>query len=241
MTTNLLSAIRTQLTPAIVHHLSSLVSESPVNTQQAVDEVLPTLLTGVIRLSSSGDGPARLVDLINHRNYERLLNNLSGLFDKGNTAKALIASGQDILRTVFAGKLSAVSALIAHTTHITNASASVLLSLTAPLVVGTLGRVRAAHGLNAIGLSTLLLDQRDTIAEHAPAGLADVLELNSRSGLDTPFAHAATAIGPNEEAWKAWKNKGNRSGRPPWWLLLLGIVALSVVYWLWGRGPGSAL
>jgi len=100
MTTSLLGDIRTELTPAMVHHLSSLLGESPVNTQKAVDGVLPTLLAGVMHLSSSEDGPPRLVNLISHRNYERLLNNLSGMFDKGNTAKILIASGRDILSAI---------------------------------------------------------------------------------------------------------------------------------------------
>ncbi len=160
MTTSLLNDIKTQLTPDMVQHLSSLLGESPANTQKAVDQVLPTLLASVMHLSSSSDdGPTRLVNLINHRNYERLLNNLSGLFDKGNTVKILIASGRDILSTLFAGKLSAVSTLIANDNGVTNASASSLLSLTAPLVVGTLGRARAAQGLNAVGLTTLLLNQ----------------------------------------------------------------------------------
>ena len=41
----------------------------------------------------------------------------------------------------------------------------------------------------------------------------------------------------NEEAWAAWEAKGRGSSRPPWWLLLLGILALGVVYWLWGGTP----
>ncbi len=236
MTTSLLSDIKTQLTPDMVHHLSALLGESAVNTQKAVDEVLPTLLTGVMHLSSSGDGPARLVGLINHRNYERLLNNLSGLFDKGNTTKTLIASGQDILSTLFAGKLSAVSALIANANGVTSASASSLLSLTAPVVVGILGRVRAAQGLNAIALTTLLLGQREGIAGQAPAGLAGVLGLNSGMNLSEANTDTATGMAPNEGAWERWEKRGKRSARPPWWALLLGIVALSVVYWLWGQG-----
>src|SRR5689334_12128120 len=154
MATTLLGDIKTQVTPDMVQHLSSLLGESPANTQKAVDEVLPTLLASVMHLSSSEDGPTRLVNLINHRNYERLLNNFSGLFDQGNTVKILIASGRDILSTLFAGRLSAVSALLANANGVTNDSASNLLSLTAPLVVGTLGRVRAAQGLNAVGLTT---------------------------------------------------------------------------------------
>jgi hypothetical protein len=38
----------------------------------------------------------------------------------------------------------------------------------------------------------------------------------------------------NEEAWEAWKEKGRGNSRPPWWMLLFGLLALSVNYWLWG-------
>ena len=56
-------------------------------------------------------------------------------------------------------------------------------------------------------------------------------------------ASADTTAGENlsVKAWEEWKKKGERSSRPPWWLLLLGITALSVVYWLWGQGPGVVL
>jgi hypothetical protein len=49
---------------------------------------------------------------------------------------------------------------------------------------------------------------------------------------------SVTEIVPNSITWKAWQEKGKGSSRPLWWLLLLGVLALSVVYWLWGRGPG---
>lgn len=57
----------------------------------------------------------------------------------------------------------------------------------------------------------------------------------------TPDLRSATETVPNSITWEAWTEKGKASSRPPWWLLLLGIVTLSVIYWLWGRGPGVAL
>jgi hypothetical protein len=45
----------------------------------------------------------------------------------------------------------------------------------------------------------------------------------------------------NEQAWEAWKEKGRGTSRPPWWLLLFGLLALGVVYWLWGQGPEVTL
>ena len=73
MATSLLNDIKTQLTPDMVQHLSSLLGESPANTQKAVDQVLPTLLASVMHLSCSEDGPTRLVNLINHRKLRAAL------------------------------------------------------------------------------------------------------------------------------------------------------------------------
>ena len=68
------------------------------------------------------------------------------------------------------------------------------------------------------------------------AGAAQVLE--PKSGPDRGAMPPDTVAGKSarEEAWAAWEAKGRGSSRPPWWLLLLGLVALSAVYWLWGRG-----
>jgi hypothetical protein len=47
--------------------------------------------------------------------------------------------------------------------------------------------------------------------------------------------------GPERKTLTAWEKRSKDSGRPPWGWLLLGIVALSLVYWLWGRETGETL
>ena len=73
------------------------------------------------------------------------------------------------------------------------------------------------------------------------AGAANVLEPNRAP--DRGAVPHDTAVGKiaSEEAWAAWEAKGRGSSRPPWWLLLLGLLALSVVYWVWGRSPRGTL
>jgi hypothetical protein len=189
-----------------------------------------------MNFSSSGSGATQLVDLITHGDYGNVLNNLSGLLNEGNTAERMMISGRNILSLVFAGKLPAVSELITSSSGIKNTSASSLLSLAAPVVLGVVARARAAQRLNAVGLTTLLLGQKEGIARLAPAGLASILGLTNGTKLGEARADMATGMVPTGGSQAPWEQRGKGSSRPPWWALLLGVVALSVVYWLWGQG-----
>jgi outer membrane protein OmpA-like peptidoglycan-associated protein len=237
MTTNLVESITRQLTPDMIQRIGALLNEAPAHTQKAVDGAIPTLLAGLIHLSFSGNGPTRLLDLIYHRNYGRLLNNLSGLLDGGNTAQTLIASGQDILSTLFAGKLHTVSELIATASGVTSTSASSLLSLTAPVVVGVVGRVRAAQGLNAASLTKVLMDQTDDISRQAPTGLAEVFGLSSIADLGYRLVGAVTGMTP-DTAIRVAEPAREASLLQKWRWPVLIVVPLGLLYFLVGRDPG---
>lgn len=80
---------------------------------------------------------------------------------------------------------------------------------------------------------------RNLVGEsHTPvtpdAGATNALEPNSASTLDVVPPNPAAGEVSNEKAWEEWKEKGKGSARPPWWALVFGLLALSVVYWLWG-------
>ncbi len=68
-------------------------------------------------------------------------------------------------------------------------------------------------------------------------GMAKVPEPNREAQRGTVSPDLAAGRVANEQAWEAWKEKGRGTSRPPWWLLLFGILALGVVYWLWGGAP----
>jgi len=238
MKTNLLESITEQLTPEMIQHVSTLVGETPAHTQKAVDGAIPTLLAGLMHLSSLENGPAQLVNLINHRNYGRLLNNLSGLLDEGNTAQILMASGRDILSTLFAGKLSTVSELIATASGVTSASASSLLSLTAPVVLGVVERARAMQALNAAGLTKVLMGQKDDIFRMAPTGLAGVFGLSNLAQLGSGLTGTATEMTPDTVRRVAADPVGDESMLKKWRWPVLVVVALGLIYFLVGRDIG---
>jgi OOP family OmpA-OmpF porin len=232
MATNLLESTTKQLTPEMIQHVGALIGETPVHTQKAVDGAIPTLFAGLIYLSSSEKGPTQLLDLLNHDNYGRLLNNLSGLLERGNTAQILMTAGRDILDTLFAGKLGAVSEIIATTSGVTSASASSLLSLTAPVVVGIVGKARAMQGLNAAGLTKVLMGQKDDISRLAPAELAGVFGLSSITDLGSGLAGTETGATSDTVRRAASAPVREVGLLKKWSWPVLAVVVLGLLYFL---------
>lgn len=241
MSTNLLESMTNQLTPQMIQKVSSRLGETPAQTQKAVDGAVPTLLAALMHFSSLPNGPTQLLDLINHDNYGRLLNNLSGLCDEGNTTHKVTTAGQEILRIVFADKLDAVSERIAAASGVTNASASLLLSLTAPVVVGVLGRVRAVQGLNATRLVTVLMGQKEVIAKLTPAGLAGVFGSSTLTPLEPKLTDAKAARTPDPVRRMAVDVVKDTSTLKKWRWPILGVVTIGLLSFLVSRDTGGIL
>jgi outer membrane protein OmpA-like peptidoglycan-associated protein len=139
---------------------------------------------------------------------------------------------------LFAGKLSAVNELIATASGVTSASASSLLSLTAPVVLGVLERVRAAQGLNAARFATLLMGQKDDVSRLVPAGLAEVLGLSNIADLGAGPVGTVTGMTPDTVRRAAADPVRDESALKKWRWPVLAVGALSLIYFLVGRDTG---
>lgn len=189
MATNLVESVKELLTPDVMQKVCALIGENPANTQKAVDSTVPSLLAGLTNyVSSSPDGATRLLSFLNQGNYASPLSNLSSLLSGGSTTQSFMNSGKEILSMLFGGKLGSLTDLIANTSGVKSSSASSLLSLIAPLLLGVLGR----QGLTASSLVSLLTGQKDLISRLAPAGLASILGLRNLTDLGSNVTGAAT-------------------------------------------------
>ena len=230
MATNLLDSISDHLTPQMIQHVSARLDETPAQTQQAVDKAIPTLLASLIHFSST-NGSSQLLDLFNRANYGRLLNNLSGLLDEGNTTQNVMAAGQEVLSAVLADKLNAVSELIATASGVTNTSASSLLCLTAPVVLGVLGRVCAAQGLDDTQFAMLLMGHKEAIVKLAPVGLAEGVGVSDLTHLDAWPAGMAPEMTTDLLRAESMLNK--------WRWPVLGVLAAGAIYFFTGCDSGQ--
>ena len=177
MAADLFQMIRGVLTPDVVDSAASRVGELPSATQRALDAVIPSLLAGVLRYGESEGGPA-------------LLGLLSQARD-GDVPTDLTSNGRDLTHTIFGRRLPSVVDAIAGASGVRSSSASSLLTMAAPLVLGVLGRVRSTQGLDAGGLMRLLAKHRDAIAKAAPGGLTAAVGTSGREALDSDMHRPA--------------------------------------------------
>lgn len=230
MSTDLLENITSQLAPPMVQKVSTFLGETAEHTQAAVNGAIPTILAGLMNFSSLANGPVQLLALINRDNYGRLLNNLSGVGGEGNTTQNVMTTGQEILRVVFADKLDSASERVAAASGVTNASASSLMSLTAPVVVGVLGRMRAVQGLNAARLNTLLMGQKAAIVKSAPAGLAGVFGVSDLTKLGPAVTEAKATATAEPVRRMVVSPPSDQNTLKRWGWPIFGVVAIGLIY-----------
>jgi OmpA-OmpF porin, OOP family len=185
------------LTPDRIQKAAALVGDSPASTKKSFTGMVPTILAGLMNLSSSDTGAGQLLSLVHDVGGDgNILNDLGALFSGGTTTQTAMNTGRDLLRTVFGGKLDTVVDQLASASGVKTSSTSSLLSLATPLVLGVLGRQVKARGLNASGLANLLLGQKSALAGRVPTALAGVLGLGGpsvRAARMTPLPFAPAA------------------------------------------------
>ena len=162
--------------PALIGEASKFLGESPENTQSAINSVAPSLLGGLMGKASQSGGASALMNLLNDGGFDgSILNNLGGIFGGGNRTNTLMNAGSSLLSSVLGDKLGPLAGLISSASGVSSRSSNSLLSMLMPVVMGLLGKVKNEGNLDANGLQSLLMSQKDFIQDAAPAGLASAL------------------------------------------------------------------
>ncbi len=237
MATDLIGLVKGYLTPDVMQRAASYVGESPAATQKAIGGVVPTIVAALSNLASTSGGPQQIVRTLEAGKYDgSALSNLEGYFAGSGTTQSALAAGREILNTLFGGKLSGVTDLIAQFAGVRTGSASSLLGLAAPITLHILGRQRSSMGLSASGIASLLEEQKGFLGDLLPAGLSSLLGWPGiPAGIPSPGVSAAP---PMREAVR-------EPARAGWVLpaIVLGALALGALGYLlnWWGTPSTAV
>jgi outer membrane protein OmpA-like peptidoglycan-associated protein len=174
MALNLLNAVQQLVTPDAVHNTSSMLGESETSTRSALQGAVPSVFGGMINMVSSGDGANNLTNMIHEGNFGSLADHASSAFSGGSATSEVIKSGEGLIGSIFGGKSSAVADSISSHSGVRSSSATSILSMVAPLVMGAIAK-RAGSGLSASSLTSMLMGEREAVAAAAPSGISQLL------------------------------------------------------------------
>ena len=221
MALNILEMLKGEFSDEIVGMLGKVVNEDPSKTKTALGAAFPAILGGLVSKGSSTQGASEILEMITKGGFgQDTLMGLGKAFAGGSATNDLLAVGTGLLKKIFGDKVSGIIDLIAGASGIGKSSASSLLGLVVPAVLGFLGREVKGGNLNVGGLMGLLSGQMESLKAMAPAGLGSVLGLSELSGIPGG-TKVVQGIEQPEKRSSVWK-----------WALPLVLLAAVLAYML---------
>src|SRR5262245_4324749 len=239
---NLINQILGEFRGDTLNSVSSALGESPAKTQTALGAAVPALVGGLAnRATNTGDANAML-DLIRGQHFD------SGQYaDAASAVKGpsgltrLIDTGRPLLDSVFGNRTGSVADWVSSLGGVSKSSASSLLGLALPVVLGQVGRQVKSAGWTSANLMSLLAGQR-TFLQEAPAGLAGILSGDDNAPRVAAYetVHPEPVVGSYERHGRApvvgsYQTQARRGFN---WLWLLPLLLIPLLWFaLARRGP----
>jgi outer membrane protein OmpA-like peptidoglycan-associated protein len=225
MSFNLMDAAKGLFTSELLGKAGSFLGESEGGISKAMTGIVPTVLSGLVSKTSTHEGAGAVAHMVDEQSNAGILGNLGGFF--GNDGGGLLNKGAGLLSSLFGGKSDGITSLISNFAGVKSSTATSLLSMALPAVLGLIGKHTSGGG--ASGIASLLSSQKDNIAAAMPAGL----NLSSILGGTTPsvsnMASAAKAT-TTHYAEEAVEKTGGGAMRFLLPLLLLAAAAMGAYY-----------
>jgi len=224
MAQNLLDSLKGLITPDLLSKTAGMLGESEGATTKALGAVFPTVLSGLLNKAQDAGAMDQIFGMLKDKaNDGSILKNVGGLL-AADAKEPINALGGKFLSSLFGDKISSLAGMIGGIAGIKSSSASSILSMAGPLVMGVLGDVIRKNGLSLDGLLKFLGSQKDSIIAAAPQALAGILGLGNLKNLGANLVSGAAETGKKGATW-VWP--------------LIVILAVVLLLWYLLRGCGG--
>jgi OmpA-OmpF porin, OOP family len=226
MQVNLLDTIKSQIGSDIIQKAADFMGEESSVTKKALEIALPSLLGGMINQAKEPIASTALLSKITEGGHDgSIFETFGNLLGGGSATQGLLDSGESIVNVLFGNKTSSIVDWIAAFTGIKTGSASGLMNMVAPLVMGAIGKQVVGENMGLSGLTNLLNGQSSIVQKALPAGLASVLGL--KTDTISSVSTAPKGIAPPESAFQKMDEKSFMNKILPWAIMLFaGFVGM---------------
>jgi outer membrane protein OmpA-like peptidoglycan-associated protein len=233
MSFNLMDAAKGLFTSELLGKASSFLGESEGGISKAMTGIVPTVLSGLVSKTSTHEGAGAVAHMVDEQSNAGILGNLGGFF--GNDGGGLLNKGAGLLSSLFGGKADGITGLISNFAGVKSSTATSLLSMALPAVLGLIGKHTSGGG--ASGIASLLSSQKDNIAAAMPAGL-NLSSVLGGAGSTVSNAAPAAKAATTHYAEEAVEKTGGGAMRFLLPLLLLAAAAMGAWYFF-GKNKGD--
>jgi OOP family OmpA-OmpF porin len=160
----------------IFSKMSGLFRESPERVKRGFESAVPLSMAGLAQRASTNEGAQDLLSTFKGGEYPHIDATDLGRVASDPDATARITQSSDgFLSRLFGNKQRGIVDGLASTAGVSTSSASKLLGLALPLVMGFVGKQAASRHLDANGLRGFLTSQRKGMGDALPGPLSRLL------------------------------------------------------------------
>ncbi|GAB4427989.1 MAG: DUF937 domain-containing protein [Bacteroidia bacterium] len=171
---SLLDQLTSQLSGPALDALSQQLGADPGQTSSAISAALPMILGSMARNVSNPDGAQALSQALANDHDGSILDNLQGFLGSSDNGP-----GAGILRHVLGANQAPVQQSISQVSGLDLSKVGPLLENLAPIVMGMLGRQQRSTGMDAGGLASVLLGERDQMQTRSVGASSTLSMLNN--------------------------------------------------------------
>ncbi|WP_236068693.1 OmpA family protein [Citreicoccus inhibens] len=183
MAFNLIEAVRSQFSGDLVRRISEESGEDPQSMAKVLPGTIASVASGVVEQSGTEAGAGRLLSQLNEGGFTKA--DVPGLGEGAGGLREAAEQGHGMLGGLLGGKLGAVTEGLSRFGGLRNSSSATrLLSLAAPALMGVLGKQVRDQRMGASGLMQMLGGQRSLISAALPAGLGSLLGGGRHAGAE---------------------------------------------------------
>jgi OOP family OmpA-OmpF porin len=156
--------------------IGGLLRESPEGVKRGFESAVPLSMAGLAQRASTQEGAQELLSTIKGGQYPHLeASELGRAVADPDAASRVAQSSQGFLSRLFGNKQSGLVDGLASTAGVSASSASKLLGLALPLVMGFVGKQTVSRNLDASGLRGFLSSQRKLMSDALPGPLSHLV------------------------------------------------------------------
>ena len=231
-----LTQIKSTISAKTVDNLASFLGEKPSDVESGFGLSVNSFMAGLLKYAHSDIELKNILNVLNDGGHTGdILNNLESFSGNFEKTQLLVTIGNNIVTHFLGNKTSLIVDKISGISETKKTSSTSLLSLSAPIVLGFIGKTVKEKNLDVAGLRNHFRDINSSVINALPPAISNIFQFKK---LTNEVKETKTI---KEKVEKVEKVKTSKSDGIRWGVILpwifLALAGLGVLYYAKFRKP----